>query len=91
MLSKCANPSCNAPFQYLREGRLFKFDQEQLVHTGPQAVTSKKPVRRVEHFWLCADCATRMTVVWDKTKGVFVSPLRRFPVVARAASARAAS
>lgn len=86
MLSKCANPSCNAPFQYLREGRLFKFDQQQVEHAGPRLVTSKKPVRRVEHFWLCADCATRLTVAYDRTKGVYVSPLRRLAAVAARAA-----
>jgi hypothetical protein len=86
MLSKCANPSCQAPFQYLSEGKLFRFDQRQAVHAGPQLVTEKKPPRRIEHFWLCSDCASRMTVAWDRTKGVYVQPLRQYSVARAAAS-----
>jgi len=26
MVAKCANPSCNVPFRYLSEGRLFRFE-----------------------------------------------------------------
>jgi hypothetical protein len=85
MLSKCANPSCKAPFQYLSEGKLFRFDQQRVTYTGPQLVTEKKPPRRLEHFWLCKECATEMTISWDRDRGVYVQPLRRF-AIARAAS-----
>jgi hypothetical protein len=78
MLSKCANPNCQAPFQYLSEGKLFRFDKQRLQHAGPHLVTEKKPSRRIEHFWLCSECAGHMIVTWDRTKGVYVEPLRPF-------------
>ena len=86
MLSKCANPSCQAPFQKLSEGKLFRVDRQRLQHVGPQLVTEKKPARRLEHYWLCKDCAESMTVTWDRSRGVYVQPLRPF-MVARAAAA----
>jgi len=87
MLSKCANPSCQAPFQYLSEGKLFRIDRQRIQRTGPQLVTEKKPPRRLEHYWLCSHCAASMTVTWDSTKGVYVQPLRPFLVARAAASA----
>ena len=86
MLSKCANPSCQAPFQYLSEGKVFRFDRQRIQYAGPQLVTEKKPVRRIEHYWLCSDCAARMTVTWDRSRGVYVQPLRRFAFARAAAS-----
>ncbi len=69
MLSKCANPSCNAPFRRLRSGRLFQFE-----FRPPGIEDPKEPVRadgsvpigktggRIERFWLCAHCAASMTL-----------------------------
>jgi hypothetical protein len=85
MLSKCANPSCQAPFQYLSEGKLFRFDRQRIHKATPHLVTEKKPARRLEHFWLCSDCANHMTVTWDGDQGVHVQPLRPY-LVARAAA-----
>jgi hypothetical protein len=86
MLSKCANPSCQAPFQYLSEGKLFRIDRQRIHHAGPQLVTEKKPPRRLEHFWLCNECAAHMTIAWDQARGVYVQPLRPFAVARAAAS-----
>lgn len=47
MVSKCANPKCKAPFLYLHEGRL---------------VPVRLAESRIELFWLCADCAPRLSV-----------------------------
>jgi hypothetical protein len=82
MLSKCANPACATPFQYLREGRLFKFELELLEPKGPVLVggrfpNDQKPVRKVEHFWLCGRCARNMTLVLESERKVVAVPLRR--------------
>jgi hypothetical protein len=82
MLSKCANPACVTTFQYLRRGRLFKFELESLERESPTLVGSnspghKKPVRRVEHFWLCGECARHMTLALECERKVVVVPLRR--------------
>jgi hypothetical protein len=71
MLAKCANPDCDAPFRYLREGRLFRMD----VGGGPQLVSEKKPPFHIEYFWLCSRCADRMTLRHEPGKGVIAIPL----------------
>ena len=56
MLSKCANPACPKTLHYLRDGKIFKLEMENDVAPG------KKSARRVEHFWLCGNCAQRLTI-----------------------------
>ena len=72
MLSKCANPDCSAPFHYLRDGKLFQIDNGG---AGPQLVTDRHPVRKIEYFWLCGVCATSMTLALHRGKGVVAIPL----------------
>ncbi len=81
MLSKCANPACPSPFLYLHEGKLFRIHidnsttaSEPTVGMDPQA---KKPVRRVEFFWLCQECSTKMTVSFEEGAGVRIHSLKR--------------
>lgn len=77
MLSKCANPSCSTPFRYLREGRLYRIDVANAgeVHShGPFLVNGRKGPEKIEHFWLCAECATSLTLSFEKDRGVTVVP-----------------
>ena len=63
MLSKCANPQCRAAFLYLHQGKLFRIETEAGSHQDPAADSgARKPVRRLEYFWLCDDCASQMTL-----------------------------
>ncbi len=73
MLSKCANPECTAPFHYLKEGKLFQVDSR--AFPGPELVSDKKPVQRIEYFWLCGRCAELMTLAFERGKGVITVPL----------------
>ncbi len=63
MLSKCANPQCRAAFLYLHQGKLFRIEtaagHDQNPGPDPDA---RKPVRQLEYFWLCDDCASQMTL-----------------------------
>ena len=68
MLSKCANPDCSNTLHYLREGKVFKIDSDDKVTT-----IGGKPVRRVEHFWLCGPCSQALTLTYDKLAGVQVT------------------
>jgi hypothetical protein len=54
MLAKCCNPSCDAVFRYLYEGRVFVLENDPTV--GRE--TSKRP----EYFWLCERCSSKMTL-----------------------------
>ena len=58
MLSKCAHPTCFAQFRYLHEGRVFKVRLPAFArHVG---------THRIEHFWLCEECARSLTIVFEK-------------------------
>lgn len=82
MLGKCANPDCSSRFLYLREGKLFRIE---IASDAPPRATDedparpfllgRKPVRRVEHYWLCSRCAETMTLSYEPNKGVTAVPL----------------
>ncbi|HEU5334700.1 MAG TPA: hypothetical protein VFU27_01990, partial [Terriglobales bacterium] len=66
MLAKCANPSCDTPFLYLRDGKLYQMEvEENTPHSAPAPnnqpgpAGERKALRRLEFFWLCARCAPR--------------------------------
>lgn len=78
MVSKCANPDCSAPFRYFHVGKLFRletmpgFDRRRSL--GDDDDLMSRPLRRVAFYWLCEDCAAKMTLVFDKLNGVSVRP-----------------
>jgi hypothetical protein len=77
MVSKCANPECTTPFLYFHRGRLFRMEtegrQERRRNMGGESGAAK-PLRRIEFYWLCQDCAEKMTLVFDRTMGISVRP-----------------
>jgi hypothetical protein len=77
MVSKCANPECSAPFLYFHRGRLFRLEtfgrEDRRRRLGDENGVSK-PLRRIAFYWLCEDCAEKMTLSFDKTNGVSVRP-----------------
>ena len=87
MVSKCANPECATPFRYFHQGQLFRLET-QTGHDRRKGMgvdnDLKKPLRRIEFFWLCEDCAGRMTLVSEKGAGVTVRPRRALSVTAAA-------
>lgn len=79
MLSKCANPACFIPFRRLREGKLFRVETES-TETGstPHARRRSRSARRVEHYWLCEQCAPYLTLSPDSRGIAIISlPQRR--------------
>jgi hypothetical protein len=54
MLAKCCNPSCDAVFRYLYDGRVFVLENDPAVE--PEIS------RRPEYFWLCQRCSSKMTL-----------------------------
>jgi len=80
MVSKCANPDCSTPFRYFHTGKLFRAETSLGLdrrRTMGQEVQQSKPLRRLEFFWLCEDCAGKMTLTFDKESGVAVLPRDR--------------
>jgi len=83
MLSRCANSKCSKPFLKLREGKLFLVETERVTNPGDSSpppfvrvVRAQREQRRVEHFWLCEDCAALWTLVYDQGSGVVLASLR---------------
>ena len=85
MLSKCANSCCSNPFLYLTKGKLYRME----VDCGPSEGSStaadfapNKSARRIEYFWLCDECAPRMTLTFKKGVGIKATPAERVLVAA---------
>src|ERR1700733_7931705 len=73
MISKCANPQCNASLLRLSEGKVFQFEARQIV-TLREASYPKG--HQVAHFWLCGKCLTFMTL-GVRDGAVEIQPLQR--------------
>ena len=82
MTSHCANPACAVPLRLLNNGRLFQFEVRPKASAGDGAADddSRRTVpgisRKVSHFWLCGQCASQLTLIFDKVRGVVVRPFR---------------
>lgn len=81
MLSKCANPSCDTPLHYLRDGKVFQVEMSR-----PVLIDQRKPLRRVEHFWLCGPCSETQTLAYDDQYGIRVLPKQQMLIRRAAAS-----
>ena len=90
MLSQCANSLCSKPFLRLREGKLFLVETERPEKLGSwkgDGVFRPRELQpRVERFWLCDECATRWTLIYDREQGILLTPLRK-PAVSVSAAA----
>jgi hypothetical protein len=73
VVGKCANPECAVPFRYFREGKLFRFHLS--VSSTPIRIQPEGSARgRIEDFWLCGSCASKMTLVSKDGVGVRTRP-----------------
>ena len=91
MLSRCANSECSKPFLRLREGKLFLVETDRMARPGesaPPFVRARQQQRQVEHYWLCDECATAWTLVYDHEHGVTLTALRKSAMTATAGSAK---
>ncbi len=92
MLSKCLNSRCSATFQYFGQGRLFRVDfadvGRKCALSGKEVIPSvRSKACPVEHFWLCEQCATTMTIALSDGGEVRLIPYEaadRKPVAAAA-------
>lgn len=64
MVSHCANPNCQKPLHYLREGKVFLFTRKN------QSKPNSKTFQRLEHYWLCGACAKQWTLTTDGENGI---------------------
>jgi len=72
MTSHCANPDCAVPLRLLNDGRLYQFAVRPQAPKEPAA--SSKPSPSLSHFWLCGECSSKLTLVFDQLKAVVVKP-----------------
>jgi hypothetical protein len=63
--SVCANPDCQAPFDY-RQGRLFRFPKHHPAGERPPNTYS------VQHLWLCGVCCAAYTLEYRNGWGVLI-------------------
>lgn len=74
MVSQCANPRCAVPFRYLHQGRLFLVERRNGNGNGNGSGKSNgdahRATARLEYFWLCSDCALRMTLEAERGSGM---------------------
>src|SRR6266567_6961834 len=73
MLHKCANTSCSNPFRRLSEGKLFQVETEyfsplELQKAHPSR--NGRPMHRIEHYWLCNECSSFLTLTFEKGRGM---------------------
>lgn len=77
MLSQCANQDCRKPFLRLRDGKLFLVETDRVTKPGeavaPPFVRARQKQRLVEHFWLCDQCASVWTLVYNRERGGVVA------------------
>ena len=72
MFSVCANPNCQAPFDYL-QGRLFRFHKDHAAGEQPPNTHS------VQHFWLCSSYLNIYTLEYQSKRGVMLRNLLGIP------------
>ena len=63
MVNHCANPKCNKPLHYLRDGKVFLFSRKNLSDDGANQ-------HGPEHYWLCGTCSKQWKVIFDPQSGV---------------------
>ena len=76
MLHKCANPGCIRPFRRLTEGKLFLIEINASCSPGQSGSRRDgQTPHRIEHFWLCEECAAVLTLSFEKGRGMVTVPL----------------
>ncbi|MBV9183719.1 MAG: hypothetical protein JO356_20630 [Acidobacteria bacterium] len=73
MVSKCANPACSTPFLYFHQGKLFRRESAAGIEAA-EGNGKKRAMRNIEFFWLCNDCADKMTLTFEEGVGIAVRP-----------------
>lgn len=64
MVSKCANPNCDARMKYLHNGRLFVVQTRSSARYWQKenCSFSAPPGNQIEYYWLCDSCVDDMTI-----------------------------
>jgi hypothetical protein len=79
MFMCCANSKCNLPRKSFSDGRLFQFEIVSISVAASDESSEpfdEKPERDIAHFWLCDDCASKMSLELDPRQGLRLIPLK---------------
>lgn len=79
MLHKCANASCSVPFRRLSEGKLFQVETPTADLSVSRPGGRMRSLRKVEHFWLCDDCSSHLTLAFEQERGIITVPIPLVP------------
>lgn len=73
MVDKCANPHCEATFQYSSRGQLFPFEvrsPKAPCKDVPRVICEKHPSHATVCFWLCEECCRDYTLTFSIDQGL---------------------
>ena len=74
LLHKCANPACVNPFRKLSGGKLFRIEMHSSQSLNRNGRNWDEPTpHRIEHFWLCHQCASVLILSFDLSKSRLMS------------------
>ncbi len=76
MVDYCANPKCMKPLHYLREGTVYIFEALDVDFGEPNG-------HRLEHYWLCGDCASTYLLERAGNKELRLAPKKSRQFVRR--------
>lgn len=62
MVSKCANPQCQAHLKYLHQGSLYVVPRPSRFGGAAGDAFASPAGKQIECFWLCESCSLRMRV-----------------------------
>jgi hypothetical protein len=76
MLHKCANSACTKFFRKLTEGKLFQVESEyfRMPSSAASGARRGRLARHVEHYWLCDDCCSILTLSFEPGRGMVAVP-----------------
>jgi hypothetical protein len=78
VLHKCANPACSSLFRSLSRGKLYLLDRENSAPVATGVVTvfrAGRSGRQIERYWLCDGCSSRLTLTFERGRGMVTVPL----------------
>lgn len=77
MLYKCANTACVNLFRSLSQGKLFQIQivAPQALRPRPMKTRKHRASSTFEHYWLCDNCSSILTLTFGGERGLTTVPL----------------
>src|ERR1700674_2353921 len=77
MLYKCANTACVNLFRSMSEGKLFQIQMaaQPVFRTRTMKTRRHRASPSFEHYWLCDNCSSVLTLTFASKSGLTTVPL----------------